>query len=214
MTVRRALAILIGAAVVLIGSTARAADEIGLSNDGVTWSSSLPAPLFDPDFRWVPGDSETATFYVRNQGPSGSQMVIQARSSDTDELLANEDIDLQARVVGEEWVPLRNGVPSRPLTERSIGQGAVVQIEVNATFDPASTNQSQLSLLPLSFSVTLTDALEGPGTGDRSDDHLSAGGLLPETGAARLLLALTAVGAVSLVLGSALLNRRQQVDHG
>ena len=61
------------AALILLTATpAVAADEIGLSSDGFSWGSTLPQPLFDPAFRWVPGDRETASFWVRNQSGDGA----------------------------------------------------------------------------------------------------------------------------------------------
>lgn len=198
MTFRALVVAACAALAVLAPSTAQAADEIGFSNDGVTWSSSLPNPVFDPAFRWVPGDSRTASFFVRNDGPSTALMTIEARSADTDELLAVDDIDLQARVVGGSWVAIENGIASGPLTQGSIARGDVVQIQVNATFDPNSSNQSQSKRLPLSFTVTLTDALESVSAG---------GGLLPSTGAKIGFWPLTlALGAS--VVGGALLARR------
>ena len=198
MTFRALVVAACAALAVLAPSTAQAADEIGFSNDGVTWSSSLPNPVFDPAFRWVPGDSRTASFFVRNDGPSTALMTIEARSADTDELLAVDDIDLQARVVGGSWVAIENGIASGPLTQGSIARGDVVQIQVNATFDPNSSNQSQSKRLPLSFTVTLTDALESVSAG---------GGLLPSTGAKIGFWPLTlALGAS--VVGGALVARR------
>ena len=198
MTFRALVVAACAALAVLAPSTAQAADEIGFSNDGVTWSSSLPNPVFDPAFRWVPGDSRTASFFVRNDGPSTALMTIEARSADTDELLAVDDIDLQARVVGGSWVAIENGIASGPLTQGSIARGDVVQIQVNATFDPNSSNQSQTKRLPLSFTVTLTDALESVSAG---------GGLLPSTGAKIGFWPLTlALGAS--VVGGALVARR------
>ncbi len=198
MTLRALVVAACAALAVLAPSTAQAADEIGFSNDGVTWSSSLPNPVFDPAFRWVPGDSRTASFFVRNDGPSTALMTIEARSADTDELLAVDDIDLQARVVGGPWVALENGIASGPLTQGSIARGDVVQVQVNATFDPNSSNQSQTKRLPLSFTVTLTDALESVSAG---------GGLLPSTGAKIGFWPLTlALGAS--VVGGALVARR------
>ena len=211
--------------VLLVPSTANAADEIGLSNDGVTWSSSLPQPLFDPAFRWVPGDSETASFFVRNQGPSTALMTIEARSADTDELLENDDISLQARAEGGGWVSLDNGVASESLTAQSIGQGGVVRIDVNASFDPASTNQSQTKQVALRFAVTLADALEGPGDkADGSDDGGPIGsgsgtdsaGIIPNAGSVVTPLLLW-VGAILVGVGLALLVRRRrdgEVAHG
>ncbi len=196
-----------GAALLVLGpSLAHAADEIGLSADGSSWSAGLDDPLFDPDVRWVPGDSRTASFFVRNQGPSGAAMTIEARSADRDQLIADDDIDLRARADGGEWVDLRNGVASRRLTDRAITRGGVVRVDVNAVFDPASTNQSQVKRLALDFSVALADAAgsgggadadggaDGDGGGPGSGDTPAA---LPDTGAGTtrtvVLVALAAV---------------------
>lgn len=194
----------------LVAAPAHAADEIGLSPDGITWASALSQPLFDPDFRWVPGDSETATFYVRNQGPTSAFMTIEARSADTDLLLSNEDIALRARVGGGDWVDLDNGVPTSSLTAQSIGQGEAVRVDVNAIFDPASTNQSQYKELALAFTVTLFDSLEGGGDDDGDDG--GTGGLLPGTGAEVSVWLLLAAGLM-LMVGAALVRRRGEVRH-
>lgn len=194
--------------IVLLGTgSAQAADEIGVSRDGVTWSSSLPGGLFDSISLWVPGDSETEAFYVRNQGPSNAFLTIEARSADTDELLSNHDIALRVRVDAGPWVDLVNGEPSESLSQQSIGQGDSVQVDVSATFDPASTNESQGKELALSFSVTLADSLEGD-DGDDGDD----GGLLPGTGA-QLSAWLLVLAGVMLVVGSRLARRGQEARH-
>ena len=128
----------------------------------------MPGGLFDDAFRWVPGDSETESFYVRNQGPTDAVMVIEARSADSDELLSNDEIELRARVDGGTWVDLENGAPSKSLSQQRIGEDDEVHVDVNATFDPASTNQSQNKALDLTFTVTLADAFERGG--DDADD--------------------------------------------
>lgn len=185
----------------LLGSTsAHAVDEIGLSRDGVSWASELPGGLFDSAFRWVPGDSETESFYVRNQGPTDAVMVIEARSADSDELLNKDDIVLRARVDGGTWVDLENGAPSKSLSQQRIGEGDEVHVDVNATFDPASTNQSQSKTLDLTFTVTLADALDG-------DDGGSDNGLLPDTGAQVYSWLVIAAGSM-LTLGVWLVRRR------
>lgn len=190
--------------ILLLGSTsAYAADEIGLSRDGVTWSSALPGGLFDDAFRWVPGDSETESFFVRNQGPSDAVMVIEARSADSDELLSNDDIELRARVDDGTWVELENGAPSKNLSQQRIGEDAMVHVDVNATFDPASTNQSQTKTLDLTFTVTLADANAVLDEGDDSDNDL-----LPDTGA-QISSWLVIVAGVMLTLGVRLVRRRE-----
>ncbi len=185
----------------LLGSaSAHAADEIGLSRDGITWASELPGGLFDDASRWVPGDSETESFYVRNQGPTDAVMVIEARSADSDELLSNDDIELRARVDGGTWVDLENGAPSKSLSQQRMGEDDEVHVEVNATFDPASSNQSQSKTLDLTFTVTLADALQA-GEGDSDND------LLPDTGAQISSWLVIAAGAL-LTLGVWLVRRR------
>lgn len=206
------------ATVLLHVTAAHATDGIGISDDGVTFSAGLDRPLFDPAVRWVPGDSRTKSFFVRNQGPSGASMTIEARSADKDELLADDDIDLRARADGGGWVVLRNGIASTRLTDEAIEQGGVVRVDVNAVFDPASTNQSQVKRLALDFRVQLADAR---GTaGEPGDDHdggtdvgdpstpQGASGL-PDTGATAPQW-LVAVGAALALSGITLLARRRE----
>jgi len=181
---------------------AYAADDVGLSVDGSRWASSLHTPLFDQHFRWIPGDDETASFYVRNQGPSRALLTIAVRSADTDELLANDDIALRARVAPGAWVDLDNGVPSASLTEQSIARGGVVRVDVNAVFDPASTNRSQTKQMTLALDVTLTDSRQA-----------AAGQDLPGTGSG-LGSWLPTAAVVLLVLGAGLVRRQKAVDHG
>lgn len=197
-------------------STAHAADEIGLSNDGVTWSSSLPKPLFDPDFRWVPGDSETASFYVRNQGPSGAMMTIEARSADSDKLMSNDDIAMKARVDGGDWVALANGIPTASLTSRGIRRGENVRVDVNAVFISSSPNRSQTKELDINFRVHLQDwvaANGGTGSGGTGGNGNGNGsgvtGALPDTGA-QIAAWMLGAGVILTVLGSLVVARRDR----
>lgn len=194
---------------------AHAADEIGISRDGTSWSSNLDEPLFDPGLRWVPGDTRTSSFFVRNQGPSGSAITIEVRSLDSDELLADDDIHLRARAAEGAWVDLRNGVTSTRLTDETIERGAAVRVDVNATFDGASTNQSQVRRLAIAFRVRLADAAAGePGDGDLDGAAPSAGdtvGDLPDTGSATMRWMLA--GGLGLVLAGVLLAARLREDH-
>jgi hypothetical protein len=150
-------------------SGASAADEIGLSKDGSSWSTTLAVPLFDPDFRWVPGDDESTSFFVRNQGPSGAQLKISAQSADTDQLLRNEDIALFARADGGPWLELQNGVATAELTDGAIERSGMARVDVRVRFNPASTNPSQNRSLSLTFVVTLTDAAVGNVDNDNDD---------------------------------------------
>lgn len=170
------LAVLVALLVPLVASTpARADSRIGLSVDGLSWSRHLETPLFDTERRWVPGDRETASFYVRNQAESGALLNVTVRSADEDALLHVGDISLHARAAGGAWHPLTNQERSHVLTISTLGAGDALQVDLRAAFDPASTNQSQRSAVALDFEVTLREARAGadgppeelPGTGLR-----------------------------------------------
>ncbi len=177
-------------ALTINAGAAQAGDEIGLSLDGSSWTSELKRPLFEPRMRWVPGDTETRSFWVRNQGPTAASVRIAVRADDPDGLLARDDIVIEARMHGGTWLPLPDAGASSALTDDVMAQGDRLQVDVRVAFDPASTNQSERNLLPLIFVVRLTQA--GPG----GDDGLS--GNLPETG--------TGVEPWILWLGSALIG--------
>lgn len=174
-----------------------ASEGVGLSFDGVHWSSQLSRPLFSGGLRWVPGDVATRSFWVRNQGPTGARMTIAVTTSDPDRLVAEDDVNLRARVAGGSWVELRNGAASRRLIRQALQRGQRGRVEVQAAFDAASTNGSQRSTLPLRFVVTLTQAVGtentsngGPGalpgdhgSGDGTRSHGgTSDGILPDTG--------------------------------
>ncbi len=197
-------AILVPLVVVAVWSPlpAQAADEIGLSRDGITWVDELSVPLFEPERRWVPGDDETRSFWIRNQGPSGAEMTVETLSPSGDRVLA-ADIALSARVDAGPWRSLGLQRRSRTLTVEPLRVGRTARVDVRATFDSASINRTQRLTLPLTLRITLAQALTDQG--DEPDPD--PGGLLPGTGATlgwqTLLLGLV------LTLGGALLIVRR-----
>lgn len=207
--------VLIGAALVLLlaatAPPAVAADEVGLSLDGETWHASLTEPLFDPDVAWVPGDSRTVSFLVRNQATTDASVRVTVRAPDRDDLLADDHLLLHARAGGA-WVPLRNGQPSDRLTA-ALERADTVRVDLRATFDPRSTNASQTSVLAPEIEITLAEAVTGrPGDDAPGPEH---SGWLPDTGSgtpARLAwLAGGLVAAGALLLRTAT-RRREGMD--
>lgn len=169
---------------------AHAADEIGLSPDGSTWYDALHRPLFDPERRWVPGDAESASFYVRNEGTSAARLTIEVRSADGAGLLAGDDIEITARTASGRWLAVENGIASSSLTDRAIEQGGQVRVDVKVRFIWRAPNGSMSERLPLDFEVRLVQA---PPDGDNGSDDPT--GVLPDTGSAvsRLVVWLGAI---------------------
>lgn len=228
---RRLLVVLATLGAVSVPAAAAADDEIGLSRDGVSWSDGLQEPLFHPDRRWVPGDVDTVTFFVRNQGPSGSLLVLEVGGVNGDDELLG-DIALEARAAGGEWVPVHDGSPSRPLTAQALEQGDSERVDVRAVFDPASSDSSQELAVRLRLDVRLSDAAAGgaptpdpaepepdSGAGSSAGDGGSAvetvldRGQLPATGSS-LGLGWLAGASVALGVGLALVRaRRKEAVH-
>jgi LPXTG-motif cell wall-anchored protein len=204
---KRALIAVLGvpALALLIGPTSVASDRAGVvavSADAVHWSSSLTTPLFDPEVRWVPGDRRTASFFVRNGGPTPASLRLDVRSTAGD-LVHTGDVTFSARTGGGAWVPLARDRDSAVLSVAPLPVGADAQVDVRATFDPASTNRSQHSSAELWFVVRLTDTKAEP----------VSSGPLPATGAPALApVILTAAAVIGIGLG--LIRRRREADHG
>jgi LPXTG-motif cell wall-anchored protein len=166
-------------ALLLFAGPARADTRVGLSTDGKTWSQALTKPLFDPAMRWVPGDSRISSFHVRNQAGTGAELRVAIHSDDQHDLLANDDIRLEARAAGGDWAVLANTATAKMLNTDALGVGESTRVDLRATFDAASTNQSQTSAVALRFQVTLSQA--GPKAPSGSPG--GGTGILPATGA-------------------------------
>ncbi|QSR26745.1 hypothetical protein CFH99_14020 [Nocardioides aromaticivorans] len=207
------------ATVTLAAAPAHADDEIGLSRDGVSWSSELTAPLFEPSFRFVPGDQEVRSFRVRNDGPSAGVLTVDVVASDPDLLLADDDFTLEARIGNGAWLPVEAGT-TRAATELEVAEGAQTRVSVRATFDWDSTRQ--VDSVPFRIELTLSedgdvggvDEGDGDGSGSGDGDGGQVGGVqdgLPGTGSAvapgLLWLAAALVGT-----GLALVRRRDRRD--
>ncbi len=196
--------VLLGAATVLPAATATAtADSRGgavlISQDGTTWSADLPAPLFDPAVRWVPGDARTSSFYVENRGSTPADVRLQVSAEDGDALLGSGEVQLRARIAGGSWMPVVGEVgPS--LDSIAIGVGDSRRIDVRAVLRAASDNLSQTAAVALTFVVRLTETVPSRPT-------------MPDTGAPALRGPLL-LAALCLGTGLALVRRTVGRRHG
>jgi LPXTG-motif cell wall-anchored protein len=185
---------------------ASADDQMGLSRDGKQWTDTLTEPLFDSESLWVPGDSSTVSFYVRNQAGTGASLTISVRTNSGHEVLADDNIVLRARSGGR-WITLRNGRPSLELTDASIRTGAAVKVDVQAAFDVESSNAFQAERLDLTFEVRLADAVVGADAAPEStashDDSAGFAGWLPDTGSSTPVILIWMAG-IAMAAGAAL----------
>lgn len=197
---------------VLAAAPARAAAPIGLSPDGTHWGEQLAEPLFDPAFRWVPGDSETATFYVRNQAAGGADLRVDVRDEHGDPNLGRA-MSFAARVPGGQWVDLQRHGASQLLDTAALGRGESLRVDLRATFDRAANDPTQDESVAVRIGVTLSAAQAGPGPRPPGQQNI---GVLASTGSAvqqwMLWLAAILVGiGLALVVG----GRRREVNrHG
>lgn len=168
--------------------------ELGLSVDGVAWTSDLTAPLFDPDIRWVPGDTRTATFHVRNGSGDPAVLSVDVLGAQTHTLLETGDLTISAKGGGGPWRDVSTPGTHRLVSDVTIQSGAGTLVEVAAAFSTAADNQSMRRELDLRFRIRLTQgaAVSGPG----AEDLPGTGG--PPAWVLLLGLTLTAAGILRL----------------
>lgn len=205
------------------GDPAYADDEhIGLSHDGRTWQPSLRAPVFDPDRRWVPGEIDRKSFYIRNEGPTTARLTVDVVAGGR----LVDDIRLRGRVAGAAWHSLRNGSPSATLTREVLDRDSVTRVDLAIRYRWEASNATQHSSVPLEFVVHLehagpTEDGDGGGAGEDTPDDSTeneaddGAGTLPGAGSAvpawLLWLAAMLIGA-GLALGLAW--HRERGRHG
>lgn len=191
---------------VTIAGPAHASDEIGLSLDGVTFSSSLSEPLFDPDFRWVPGDEQTRTFYVRNQSRDGADLAVDVLGNKVDSLLGTGDLTIRARGNLGTWHDLDDPGTHRLVDSVGLEASDVARVDVAVSFAGGSSNQSQLRRLELDFRIGLGQDIAELDGGD-------GGGLLPATGGPALAVLVTGLALVGAGLTVASRRREKEEHH-
>lgn len=225
MTWRARLGLLIVAAAALLGlglPAASAAGELGLSPDGVTWGDTLPGPLFDPSFRWVPGDSETASFWVRNQSTDDGVLYVTMLTGPVETLIDTGDLTVSAKVDAGAYVGADTAGEHRLVNQVAVAPGEKRKVTVKVDFDPSSSNVSENQQLDLNFRVSLVQDVTavqppdngGNGNGTGNGNGNGNGGDLPGTGSTvepwMLLVGASLVGAGFGLIGAA----RRRVREG
>ena len=208
-------------------------DRLGLSWDGRTWADELTGTLFNRTGSvalWVPGDTDTQHFYVRDQAGSAARLQVDYLLPQG-AVVNDSDFALTASVDGAPPVALTPGAGWIVLDGKALADGQHADVAVTAVFHWGSTNQSQDERFPLQFRVRLSgipgplpdasgDGGQHPGHpagGDPSGDGQASGhigdGPLPDTGAPEVRWAMT-LGLLSLGggIGIVVLSRRRRHD--
>lgn len=208
---RRIAVALAGCAVLVAAPAAHAADEIGLSTDGVRWTPSLTEPLFDPEVRWVPGDVRTARFFVRNERPDNGDLTISIDRVVRDDLLDTGMLAISARAGDQPFTTVTSSGTFKLVEQDRLRSGVALPVEVRVAMAGSAPNQTMVLGTDLDLTVTLTDSDavldesggvdsvvdgvqsngsgsgNGSGKGDDSgsegaDDEVNSGAFLPGTG--------------------------------
>jgi hypothetical protein len=189
--------------VLVIGTAgpASADPELGLSVDGASWTSDLTVALFDPDIRWVPGDTRSATFQVRNHSGDPAVLTVDVFSTEAHTLLDNGDLTISASGGGGAWRDVSTPGTHRLVSLVGIRPGASSPGDIVVAVSPAATNQSMRRDLDLRFRVRLTQG--SVAVGPRAED-------LPGTGGPPAWVLL--LGVTMTTAGIALTSRNTQKE--
>lgn len=218
---KRYLAVLFAVLIAMFSTAAPAAatGELGISSDGVTYTPTFHGPLFSSAIKWVPGDSRTATFYVRNQSPNLASLSVTILGNHVGELLDSGDITVNATGGGGVASPVSSGNEQLLLLAAGISGGQVVPVNVTVDFNENSPNVTQYLSTDMNFRVTLTQSATTPrdngggnGNGSGSGSNGSTS-LLPNTGAPNITW-IVALGSILFGTGIAIVSRRRQTHQG
>lgn len=216
---RRLLIVLIAAALLALAAPANATnDEIGLSADGHTFTSSLPA-LFEPDLRIIPGVEVTRSFYVRNQSSERAYLQVDTGEA-SGPLVELGELTATASSAGSTATTITLAPHTRLLEGGLLDPGQVVKIDITLALPADSENPSQSLAGRLGFSVRLSQSEavlapsgpqpSGPQQGGESKGAVAGHpGILPSTGSA-VSQKLVLFAASMIGIGLALLRRRHE----
>ncbi|MGN6722729.1 MAG: hypothetical protein ACTHJM_08965 [Marmoricola sp.] len=194
--------------VILTGGSAVAqTGPVGLSLDGVHWSSALPHPLFTSSYRWVPGDTQAATLYVRNQSGKAAVLTVAMVSGALRDAVLNGDFLVSTSVDGRKATAAHPPASQVIVAVGPAAAGTVHRIRIVVTMSRSATNQAQSRRFSFNFKVTLSQAPTSLGGGVHPG-HVT----LPDTGSPMTPSLLLAT-ALLLTTGATLMWRSRRTTN-
>ena len=187
---------------------------LSLSLDGQHWNAQLDEPLFGGDRRWVPGDTETVTVWVRNLATTAAALNVRLEP-DSDSWRA-ADLDLSAQVDGQ---PVLTG--SRTGGRRIDPITGPTRIDLTVTLPRRAGERAQRRHAPFSLRLELDETVAAdvdpattpaatPGAALLPGLSEPVGGHLPDTGTPPFGVPLALVGIAAAVRAAILARRSHQ----
>ena len=143
-------------AAVLVGPSEAAPrrwSKVAVSRDGHHWHRNLTRPLFDSAMVWVPGDTVTRSFYVKNRGGRRARLSVLLTVDDQRSLMRAGDLRFFVRS-GARWVRV-----SRPrgqwLFRVKLRPGGVKRVWVRVQLHPRAGNSTMRQREPFNLRVRL-----------------------------------------------------------
>lgn len=237
------LPVLLGALLLAQPSVAKAsenaASRLSLSSDGVNFTPNFNGPVLIGIDRYVPGDENQRTVWLRNDSNDPAWLWSTYRTTSMDAALAPylsiaASYGAAGTPAGEAFAPVDKCTSLLPAQKVSAGQ--TVQAVIAARFAAEAPNETRLTTAEFAVNFGLTQDIGQPngpdgcsevggdngsggdgtgGSGSGSDGTITGGGQntkdpLPETGAAGLIPWLSLAAAAALTGFIALFASRRK----
>lgn len=152
---------------VVFAEPASAADEVELSADGTTYSSTLASPLFSGATLLVPMESREASFWVRNSASFDTVMRISIQGSTWSDAAYASHLTVQAEVPGTTGTPVTVDTTAACrvlLFDVALDPAEEVEVTITLALGDLSGSAGQSADVGVTLGVALTQA-PGDGTG-------------------------------------------------
>lgn len=178
--------------------------EVTISLDGEYYQQETSDPLFDPSFRWVPGDVRISRFWVRNEADEAGDLTIDLVPRERTDLFRSGYLTVSARAGRGTWTTARSDTELRLLSAKDLPSRAAVPVSIRVSVAADAPNGTMVLGTDFDFRVTLADARAGGPDGTTDDPS----GSLPDTGASTSWWVVP-LGLLLVAAGALLLRRRE-----
>lgn len=167
--IRAGVVVTVALALLSVPAPALAAEgDLLVSTDGVTYSADNTLPVFPDSWRFVPGDSESQSVWVRNAADTAGTLRIDLIDPRSDDMVFASHLAIAATPEGEPLTPVGFdvGVANGACTVLGIAQTVApyesVRIDIAAAVSTALTGQEGVrAKTSFALRATLVDAAAG-----------------------------------------------------